>query len=65
MGTILVKFVHNGPIDNITAQVQKIAWRWTGDKPLSESMVGQWIDPHMHHSASFDIWRWKKCYRLE
>ena len=32
-------FVPKGPIDNIPALVQIIAWRWPGDKPLSEPMM--------------------------
>ena len=36
---ISLKFVSNGPIDNIPAFVQQMAWRWPGDKPLSEPMV--------------------------
>ena len=35
---ILLKFIPNGPINNIPALVQIMAWRWPGDKPLSEPM---------------------------
>ena len=34
-----VKFVPKGPINNIPALVQIMAWRRPGDKPLSEPMV--------------------------
>ena len=34
-----VWIIPKGPINNITALVQIIAWCWTGDKPLSEPMV--------------------------
>ena len=41
--SILVKFslkyVRNGPIDNNRALVQIMAWRRSGDKPLSEPMM--------------------------
>ena len=37
---ISLKFVHKGPINNIPALVQIMAWRRPGDKPLSEPMVG-------------------------
>ena len=37
--TIWLKFVPKGPIDNNTALVQIMAWRRTGDKPLSEPMM--------------------------
>ena len=36
---ISLKFVHKGPIDNIPALVQIMAWRRPGDKPLSEPVV--------------------------
>ena len=35
-----LKFVHKGPMNNIPALVQIMAWRRPGDKPLSEPMVG-------------------------
>ena len=36
---ISLKFVPKGPINNIPALVQIMAWRRPGDKPLSEPMV--------------------------
>ena len=36
---ISLKFVHRGPINNIAALVQIMAWRRPGDKPLSEPMM--------------------------
>ena len=36
---ISLKFVPKGPINNIAALVQIMAWRRSGDKPLSESMM--------------------------
>ena len=33
-----LKFVPKGPINNIPALVQIMAWRRPGDKPLSEPM---------------------------
>ena len=36
---ISLRFVPNGPINNIPALVQIIAWRRPDDKPLSEPMV--------------------------
>ena len=36
---ISLKFVPTGPIDNITAQVQIMAWHRPGDKPLCEQMM--------------------------
>ena len=37
--TISLKFVPTGPIKNIPALVQIMAWRRPGDKPLSEPMI--------------------------
>ena len=34
-----LKYVNKGPIDNNTALVQIMAWRRSGDKPLSETMM--------------------------
>ena len=36
---ISLKFVLKGPINNIPAMVQIMAWRRPGDKPLSEPMM--------------------------
>ena len=36
---ISLKFVRKVPINNIPALVQIMAWRWPGDKPLSEPML--------------------------
>ena len=36
---ISMKFVLKGPISNIPALVQIMAWRRSGDKPLSEPMM--------------------------
>ena len=36
---ISLKFVPKGPINNIPALVQMMAWRRSGDKPLSEPMM--------------------------
>ena len=36
---ISLKFVPQGPIDNIPALVQIMAWRLPGDKPLSGPMI--------------------------
>ena len=41
---ISLKFVPKSPINNIPALVQILAWRLTGDKPLSEPMMTQFND---------------------
>ena len=58
---ISLTFVPKGPINNIPSLVQIMAWRWPGDKPLSEPMMvrlpthicvtwPQWVKapPHSH-----------------
>ena len=47
---ISLKFVPKGPVNNIPALVQIMAWRRLGGKPLSETMMV--TDAYMHHSAS-------------
>ena len=49
---ISLKFVPKGPINNIPALVQIMAWRRTGDKPLSEAMMDKFPDAYMRLSAS-------------
>ena len=41
------KFVPKGPIDNIPAMVQIMAWRRIGDKPLAEPMLTWFTDTYM------------------
>ena len=49
---ISLKFVSKGPIKNIPALVQIMAWRRTGDKPLSEPMMLKITDAYIRPSAS-------------
>ena len=46
---ISLEFVPKGPINNIPALVQIMAWRRIGDKPLSEPMLTPFIDANMRH----------------
>ena len=46
---ISLKFVPKCPIDDISALVQVMAWRQTGNKPLSEPMLSQFTDAYMQH----------------
>ena len=46
------KFVPQGPINNIPALVQIMAWRRSGDEPLPEPMMTLFNDAYMRHSAS-------------
>ena len=46
---ISLKVVAMSPIDNKPALVQVMAWRRTGDKPLSEPMLIHFNDAYMQH----------------
>ena len=46
---ISLKFVPMSVIDNKPALVQVMAWCRTGDKPLPETMLTQFIDAYMRH----------------
>ena len=48
---VSLKFVPKGPINNIPAMVQIMAWRRPGDKPLSEPMMVSFTDAYMRRSA--------------
>ena len=49
-----LRFIPEGLIDNMSVLVQVRAWHRTGDKPLPEQMLTQFIDGHlwMRHQAS-------------
>ena len=44
---ISLKFVSMGPIDNNPALIKIMAWRWIGDKLLSEQMPTRFTDAYM------------------
>ena len=46
---ISLKFVHKDPISHNQAFVWVMAWCRTGDKPLPEPMLIQYIDAYMRH----------------
>ena len=46
---ISMKCVPNGPINNIPALVQIMAWRRPGDKPLSGPMRARFTEAYMRH----------------
>ena len=48
---ISLKFVPNGPIHNKAVLVQVMAWLRTGDKPLPEPMLNQFIDAYVRHQG--------------
>ena len=47
-----LKYVLLGLIDFMAALVEMMAWRRTGDKPLSQPMLVCCADAYMRHSAS-------------
>ena len=49
---ISLKFLPKGPISNNPVLDQIMAWRRSGDKPLSEPMLVKFTDAYMRHSAS-------------
>ena len=49
-----MEFVPNGPINNIPALVQMMAWHRPGDKPLSEPMMANFVDAYMRHLVSMN-----------
>ena len=49
---IALKIVPWGPIDNIPALNQIMAWCWSGDKPLCKAIIALFTDACMRHSAS-------------
>ena len=69
------KFVHQGPINDIPALVQIMAWYRPGDKPLSELIMvrllthicvtrPQWVK-WFHRSGDRDLQGCRKSYNVE
>ena len=50
---ISMKLVSKGPIHDIPALVQIMAWRRPGDKPLSEPMLAQFTNAYMRHKGGW------------
>ena len=48
----VTEIIPNGFVNNMTTLVEIMFWCLTGDKVLSESMVGWFIAPHMRHTDS-------------
>ena len=44
---IQLKFVPKGAVNNKQALVQRMAWCWTGHKPLSEPMMSKFTDAYV------------------
>ena len=63
------KYFRKGPIDNNRALVQIMAWRRSGDKPLSEPIMinlpthicvtrPQWVNIYSHDKSKVKIWKY-------
>ena len=53
---VSLKFIPKGPINNISALVQTMAWRRSGDKPLSEPMMVR-LPTHIYASLGLnELW---------
>ena len=72
---ISLKFVPKGPIDNIPALVQIMAWRRPGDKPLSEPMMvsllthmcvtrPQWVNVTIH-THKLNVYSCNKIFGID
>ena len=48
---ISLKFILKGPINNKSALVQVMTWRWAGAKPSLEPMASQFAGSYMQHSG--------------
>ena len=59
---IAQKFVPKGPVDYNPALIKIMAWRWIGDKPLSEPMLTWFTETYMrqlkHICATVEVWEW-------
>ena len=64
---ISLKFVPRGPINNITALVQIMTWRGSGEKPWPEPMMvsllthicvtrSQWVNTHIWYFVLLTLW---------
>ena len=58
------KFVPKGPINNIPALVQIMAWCRPGDKPLSEPMLVSAMQPHWVNSLAPGKFEWNFMYTI-
>ena len=61
--TIWLKFIPNGPINNIPALVQIMTLRQPGEKPFSEPVMAWFVDAYMLPSAQW-IQSKDKCFTL-
>ena len=40
---ILLRYVHEGPVDNESMLIQVMIWSWTGEEPLLEPMMTKFL----------------------
>ena len=56
---ISLKFVPEAPSNTIPALVQVMAWRWSGDKPLSQPMMVRWPLHICINRVRYLVWNFK------
>ena len=62
---ISMKFVPKSLIDNMPASVQIMAWRRTGDKPLSDPMMTQFTDAYIYIYINRLQWpKWIRHFKI-
>ena len=52
----LTEFGAQWSIENYASIVSEMAWSWTGDKPLPEAIVAQFIAAYMRYSFAMRLW---------
>ena len=50
-----LKYIPNGPVNNYSSLVEMMAWRRSGDKPLSQPMIVYLTGGYRRHSASMSF----------
>ena len=62
---ISLKFVPKGPINNIPALVQIMAWRRPGDEPLSEAMMVSLLTHICVTRSQWVKWSWYRMVQVD
>ena len=53
LSSVFLKFFSKGSVGNKSVLVQVITWNWTRNKPLTETIMNQFSDQHIHHQVPF------------
>ena len=64
---ISLNFVSEGPISNIPTLVQIMAWRWPGDKLLSEPMLCRFTNilASLCLNDAWEMWLWFRMCKFQ